>query len=60
MHTANLSAYMHEHIFDLGNPAAQRGTRTVMWVTAAMMVIEIAGGWWLNSMALLADGRHMS
>jgi cation diffusion facilitator family transporter len=60
MHTDDLSAYMHEHIFDLGNPAAERGTRTVMWVTAAMMVIEIAGGWWLNSMALLADGWHMS
>ena len=60
MHTDDLSAYTHEHVFDLGNPAAERGTRTVMWVTAAMMVIEIAGGWWLNSMALLADGWHMS
>ena len=47
-------------MFDLGNPAAERGTRAVMWVTAAMMVVEIVGGWWLNSMALLADGLHMS
>jgi cation diffusion facilitator family transporter len=31
-----------------------------MWITAAMMVIEIAAGWWYNSMALLADGWHMS
>jgi cation diffusion facilitator family transporter len=31
-----------------------------MWITIVMMVIEIAGGWWLNSMALLADGWHMS
>ena len=31
-----------------------------MWVTSVMMVIEIAGGWWLNSMAFLADGWHMS
>ncbi len=60
MHTDDLSAYTHEHVFDLGNPTAERGTRTVMWVTAAMMVIEIAGGWWFNSMALLADGWHMS
>jgi cation diffusion facilitator family transporter len=60
MHTDDLSAYMHEHIFDLGNPAAERGTRMVMWVTAVMMVIEVASGWWLNSMALLADGWHMS
>ncbi|MBC8025024.1 MAG: CDF family Co(II)/Ni(II) efflux transporter DmeF [Steroidobacteraceae bacterium] len=25
-----------------------------------MMVLEIAGGWWFNSMAVLADGWHMS
>jgi cation diffusion facilitator family transporter len=60
MHTDDISAYTHEHVFDLGNPAAERGTRTVMWVTTAMMIVEIAGGWWLNSMALLADGWHMS
>ena len=60
MHTDDLSAYMHDHLFDFGNPAAERGTRVVMWVTAVMMIVEIAGGWWLNSMALLADGWHMS
>ena len=31
-----------------------------MWITAVMMVIEIWAGWWFNSMALLADGWHMS
>jgi cation diffusion facilitator family transporter len=31
-----------------------------MWITAAMMVVEIIAGWWFNSMALLADGWHMS
>lgn len=31
-----------------------------MGITAAMMVVEIAAGWWFNSMALLADGWHMS
>jgi cation diffusion facilitator family transporter len=31
-----------------------------MWITATMMVVEIAAGWWYNSMALLADGWHMS
>ena len=25
-----------------------------------MMVVEVAAGWWYNSMALLADGWHMS
>lgn len=60
MHTHNLSEWSHNHIFDEGSRAAERGTRAVMWITAVMMVIEIIAGWWFNSMALLADGWHMS
>lgn len=60
MHTENLSNWMHDHVFDTGNDSAERSTRVVMWITAAMMVVEIATGWWYNSMALLADGWHMS
>ena len=50
----------HPHTFDQGNPLAERNTRRAMWLTMAMMVVEIAGGWWFNSMAVLADGWHMS
>jgi cation diffusion facilitator family transporter len=50
----------HSHRFDTGNPLAERNTRRAMVLTAVMMVIEIAGGWWFNSMAVLADGWHMS
>lgn len=50
----------HDHAFNPGNPLAERNTRRAVWLTAAMMVVEIAGGWLLNSMALLADGWHMS
>lgn len=53
-------ARIHSHRFDIGNPLAERNTRRAMILTAAMMVIEIAGGWWFNSMAVLADGWHMS
>lgn len=60
MHPHNLSEWSHDHIFDEGNRAAERGARIVMWITAVMMVIEIVAGWWFNSMALLADGWHMS
>jgi cation diffusion facilitator family transporter len=60
MPTHNVSRLTHHHIFNEGNPAAERGTRAVMWITAAMMVVEIVAGWWFNSMALLADGWHMS
>jgi len=60
MHTHDLAAWRHEHAFDAGNAAGERGTRRVLWITAAMMVIEIVAGWFYNSMALLADGFHMS
>lgn len=52
--------WQHSHVFDQGNPVAQRRTRWAVWLTATMMVAEIVGGWWYNSMALLADGWHMS
>ncbi|MFJ4292720.1 CDF family Co(II)/Ni(II) efflux transporter DmeF [Cupriavidus sp. NPDC089707] len=60
MHTQDLSAWTHSHTFDGGNRAAERGTRLVMVITAIVMVVEIAAGLWFNSMALLADGWHMS
>lgn len=60
MHTDNLSTWQHDHVFDAGNQAAERSTRAVMWITAITMVVEIAAGLWFNSMALLADGWHMS
>ena len=49
----------HAHRFDAVDPLAERNTRRAVWLTAAMMVAEIAGGWIYNSMALLADGWHM-
>lgn len=50
----------HPHVFNEGNPLAEKNTRRAVIFTAIMMVIEIAGGWAFNSMALLADGWHMS
>lgn len=50
----------HSHQFDQGNPLAQKRILIAAILTAIMMVLEIAGGWVLNSMALLADGWHMS
>ncbi len=57
---ATLENWQHSHVFDEGNPLAERKTRWVVWLTATMMVAEISGGWIFNSMALLADGWHMS
>ena len=52
--------WRHSHVFDEGNPLAERNTRWAVVLTALMMVAEIVGGWIYNSMALLADGWHMS
>ncbi len=60
MHTDDLSQWTHHHRFDTGNEAGERGARSVMWITLAMMVVEVVAGWSFNSMALLADGWHMS
>ncbi len=61
MHTRDLSPWIHDHVFETGSTqSAERRTKLVMWITAVMMVVEIATGWWFNSMALLADGWHMS
>jgi len=50
----------HDHQFHEGNPLAERNTLRAALLTVVMMVVEIAGGWIFNSMALLADGWHMS
>lgn len=60
MHAEELSQWKHDHIFDAGNPRGERNTRIVVLITAFMMVFEIAAGYIYNSMALLADGWHMS
>src|SRR5690606_7758228 len=51
---------IHDHAFDQNSRVAERSTWVVMAITAVMMVVEIVAGWWFNSMALLADGWHMS
>ena len=60
MHTSDLSAWTHQHVFHSGNPLGEKNTWRVVALTATMMVVEIAAGLLFNSMALLADGWHMS
>ncbi len=56
----DLSGWRHEHTYDVGNRAAERRTWVVVVITAITMVVEIVAGWITGSMALLADGWHMS
>jgi cation diffusion facilitator family transporter len=50
----------HSHRFDTGNPLAEKNTTLAVGLTLTMMVLEIGGGYYFHSMALLADGWHMS
>lgn len=56
----HLARHIHDRNLGLGVGDAERRTRKVIWITLAMMLLEIGVGWWSNSMALLADGWHMS
>jgi cation diffusion facilitator family transporter len=59
MQQADHSHFRHSHDFALDSLGAERRTRIVIVITAAMMVLEIGVGIASNSMALLADGWHM-
>lgn len=56
----NLSQWQHSHAFDPGNQAGERRMWIVVAITAITMVVEIVAGFLTGSMALLADGWHMS
>ena len=61
MHTHSIDEFRHGHVF-LGeaHERNERKTWAVIAVCAAMMAAEIAGGLWFGSVALIADGLHMS
>jgi len=61
VHSHTLADWRHDHVFlGAAHDRNERRTWAVVALTAAMMVVEIAGGTIFGSMALLADGWHMS
>ncbi len=60
MERSDHSPFRHTHNFVPDFSGAERRTRIVIGITAVMMVIEITVGLVSHSMALLADGWHMS
>lgn len=60
MHQHAHSHSRYSHLFHDSDPLAEQRTRWVMWLTLVMMIIELIAGGYYNSMALLADGWHMS
>ncbi len=61
MHTHSIEPWQHSHVF-LGARHDRRERRTwfVVALTTAMMLAEIVGGTLFGSMAVVADGWHMS
>src|SRR4051794_28842834 len=61
MHAHSLDRFTHEHVF-LGarHERNERRVWLVVGLTLAMMVAEITGGTMFGSLALVADGWHMS
>src|SRR6476646_4168055 len=60
MERSDHSLFRHTHNFVPDFSGAERRTRIVIGITAVMMVLEITMGLISHSMALLADGWHMS
>jgi len=51
----------HQHVFlGQGRGQAERNMWATIALTVAMMLLEIVGGAWFGSIALVADGFHMS
>jgi cation diffusion facilitator family transporter len=56
-----LSPIQHSHVFlGTGHDRNARKTWAVIWLCGAMMAAEIIGGSSFGSLALIADGLHMS
>jgi cation diffusion facilitator family transporter len=55
------AATFHSHVFlGEGHEKSERKTWAVIWLCGIMMVAEIIGGLLFGSIALVADGLHMS
>jgi Co/Zn/Cd efflux system component len=59
MHLTDPSPWKHSHDFAVDFSIAEKNTRRVLMLTAAMMIAEIIFGLKFHSMALFADGSHM-
>ena len=60
MHQTDHGRFRHSHDFVHDFSRAEKRTRVVIVITFVMMLLEITAGVISHSMALLADGWHMS
>ena len=60
MHSETWQRWQHQHDFLHVHASSESRTQLVFWLTLIMMLAEIIAGTVFNSVALLADGWHMS
>ncbi len=60
MHLTEIQRWQHHHNFNQEKKSTERRTFFVVLLTLSTMLVEIIAGWIYNSMALFADGWHMS
>src|ERR1700757_864404 len=61
MHAESMEGWTHNHVFlGAGHARNERRIRIVIALCFTMMIAEIGGGILFRSMALVADGLHMS
>ena len=61
MHSESIDTFRHDHVFlGEGHARNERKTWIVIALCGVMMLAEIGGGLLFGSMALVADGLHMS
>jgi len=61
MSQPDVAGLAHDHVFLGANQDRnERKVWLVIALTTTMMVVEITAGHWFGSMALIADGWHMS
>jgi cobalt-zinc-cadmium efflux system protein len=48
-----------DHSLEAGTAGRERKLLIAVVLTSVMMIVEVIGGWWSGSLALLADAGHM-
>jgi hypothetical protein len=60
MHADDLAKWQHDHVFDSGNAAGERGTRVVMWISVRVEACPSSkngcGAWMTHESTNFADG----
>ena len=49
---------MHDHHHDHHTPHGVGNLRTAFWLNLTFTLIELVGGWWTGSLAILSDALH--